>query len=47
MSNGWKWVMGIAGLVALLVVCNALANSVEPTRESEMASAAASGVVVA
>ena len=26
MTTGWKWVLGIAGLVALVVVCNALTN---------------------
>ena len=29
MTTGWKWVLGIAGLVAVVWVCNSLADSAE------------------
>lgn len=39
MSNGWKWVLWICGLVAVLWMCNALANSAarEDTRSAREA----------
>ncbi len=32
MGDGWKWVLGIAGVIGLIVVCNLLANDETFTR---------------